>query len=230
MRSMKADIEAILGGCRFFAKVRGPSLERLLQISVITEFEKNETIFRQGDPCPGVYVVGSGLVRVYKLAPSGKEHVLHLIAPGGTFAEVAAMGQFDCPASAQALQPTRCVLLPSEPFRQALAADHQLCLQLMTSFAVWVRHLVGMVEDIALRDAQERVARYLLSQTDGGDRVELPTLRRHLASHLNLTSETLSRTIRRLDDLGLIEDGRDGLRIRDREQLELAASGMWPGL
>jgi CRP-like cAMP-binding protein len=34
-------------------------------------------VLRENDPCPGMYVVGQGLVRVFKTNPGGKEHVLH---------------------------------------------------------------------------------------------------------------------------------------------------------
>ena len=73
--------------------------------------------------------------------------------------------------------------------------DHQLCLGMMAGLAFWVRHLVGLMEDIVLRDAAGRLARYLLNSPTAADgAIELPTLKRHVASHLNLTSETFSRT------------------------------------
>jgi CRP/FNR family transcriptional regulator, dissimilatory nitrate respiration regulator len=226
---MSTDIGTILAASQFFSAVSGESLARLLQMAVSKDFTKGQIIFRQHDPCPGVYVVGTGLVRVYKLAPNGKEYVLHLVSPGGTFAEVAAIGRFNCPAFAQALEETKCVLLPASQFNAALVQDHQLCLQLLGSFALWVKHLVGLVEDITLRDALGRVARYLLAAADPATHlVQLPSLKKHLASHLNLTSETLSRTLRRLADMRLIDDSGDDLRVLDREALALAAEGAWP--
>jgi CRP/FNR family transcriptional regulator len=198
---------------------------RLTEMALVREYSKSEMIFRQGDPCPGVFIVGSGLVRVFKTAPTGKEHVLHLVGPGGTFAEVAAIGSFDCPAFAQALEDTRCVLLPLLPFSRALKGDHALCLQLMASMAGWVKHLVGLVEDVVLRDAAGRTARYLLNapRSDDGS-IHLPSLKKHLASHLNLTSETLSRTLRRLEDLGLITSDTDrGIVVTDLAALRSAA-------
>lgn len=97
---MSQAVELILSRCKMFAEVDVERRRRLAEISLIRKFTKGELIFRQGEDCPGVYVVDSGMVRVFKTAPTGKEHVLHMVGPGRTFAEVAAIGGFDCPANA----------------------------------------------------------------------------------------------------------------------------------
>ncbi|HBO43031.1 MAG TPA: hypothetical protein DD670_03670 [Planctomycetaceae bacterium] len=113
----------------------------------------------------------------------------------------------------------------------ALKDDHELCRGMLVSLTLWVKHLVGLMEDIVLRDATGRLARYLLDvPADDQQRIELPTLRRHLASHLNLTSETFSRTLRRLTDAGLISQADDQIRLLDREKLRLVAEGLFPTL
>ena len=224
---MSLNVAEILQSCRLFAEVEGKSFQRLATIARIVKFAKGQRIFLDGQPCPGVFVVGSGLVRVYKTAPSGKEHVLHMVGPGMSFAEVAAIGGFDVPASAEAVTAATCVLLPLEPFRKAMQEDHSLCLGMMTGLAFWVKHLVGLMEDVVLRDAAGRLARYLLNSPTADDgAIELPTLKRHVASHLNLTSETFSRSLRRLIDSGAIAEG-EGSRIRfvDRKRLEAIAAG-----
>jgi len=196
----------------------------------VVHYAKGALVFRQDDPCPGVFVVGSGSVRIFKTASSGKEHVLHFAGPGLTFAEVAAIGGFPCPASAEATKESTCVLLPTEPFTRALQDDHALCLQIMSGMAFWVRHLVGLMEDIVLRDAAGRLARYLL-EVCGSERdiFALTTLKKDLASHLNLTSETFSRTLRRLVKAGLIEELEGGhLRILRREDLKTLVDGLYP--
>ena len=197
---------------------------RLKGMARLMSFEKGRQIFRQGQACPGVFVVGSGLVRVYKMSPSGKEHVLHLVGPGGTFAEVAAIGGFACPAYAEAIEDTTCAVLPTGEFGKLLKEDAELARGLLIGMAGWVKHMVGMLEDIALRDAAGRVARYLLSVAKG-ERAELPSLKRHLASHLNLTSETLSRTLRKLADEGMIEDDGDVIVLTDVDRLREVAEG-----
>jgi len=83
--------------CALLKPVEGPSRQRLLRMAQGRRYREGRTIFRQDDPCPGVFIVGSGLVRIYKLAPSGKEHVLHLAGGGQTFLEVAAILGMPCP-------------------------------------------------------------------------------------------------------------------------------------
>jgi CRP/FNR family transcriptional regulator len=86
------------------------------------------------------------------------------------------------------------------------------------------------MEDLVLRDATSRVASYLLQALAGREAsVKLPSLKKHLASHLNLTSETLSRSLRRLEEAGMIERTRDGrLRVADAAGLKEVSLGNSP--
>jgi len=225
---MDDDLHDIVSGCRFFSGLTETSHQRIVSLAVRKRYKKGEIVFRQGQSCPGVFVVGRGNVRVYKIAPSGKEHVLHFASEGMTFAEVAAIGQFECPAYAEALEDTICALLPQEAFLKALRSDHDLCMQLLQGMAGWVRHLIGLLEDIVLRDAAGRVARHLLQQAAGsGSEFALPILKKDLASHLNLTSETLSRTLRRLAEGTMIEmPDQQSIRVLDRGGLAEIADGL----
>ncbi len=229
---MPQSVVDILNDCKLFSGVQARGFQRLVVIARICNFRKGQWIFREGDECPGAYVVGSGLVRVFKTGAGGKEHVLHMIGPGNTFAEVATIGGFNCPASAEAVAPTTCALLPADLLRKALEEDHELCLGMMTGLARWVRHLIGLLEDIVLRDAAGRRARFLLDVKPRHDRtVELPGLKRYVASHLNLTSETFSRILHRFADAGLITPLQNNrVQLLDRDKLALVARGLSPEL
>ncbi len=229
---MGRTIEEILSRCQLFAEVDAQRRQRLADMSMACQFSKQQMIFRQGQACPGVYVVDSGMVRVFKTATTGKEHVLHMVGPGQTFAEVAAIGNFDCPAYAEAVVRTSCVLIPMDRFRDAMAQDHQLCLEMMAGLSFWVRRLISLMEDLVLRDALGRTARFLLESDVAADgTVRLPSLKRHVASHLNLTSETLSRTLSRLIEAGLVvELDKNRVELLDRGQLRAISEGKFPEL
>ena len=224
--------EQILSACPIFARVDGVSRQRLLGMARVKLFPRGQRIADQGQACPGVFIIGQGMVRIYKLSPNGKEHVLHLAKNGETFLEVASILSMEVPAFVEAIEDTSCVLLPDPEFRKALTDDHQLCLQLLGGMAMRVRQFVGLLEDIVLRDALSRVASHLLNLSDPvGGSVSLPSLKKHLASHLNLTSETLSRCLRQLIDNKVIESSDAGeIHVRDRELLAEVAEGLFPQL
>jgi len=226
-----ATAREILRKCRLFRTLSDQWIDRLAAEAITRRFKKNQTIFRQGEQCAGLYCVGCGLVRIFKIAPSGKDHVLHFAEPGGTFAEVAALGEFALPAHADAVEDTLCAVLPTERLQRLLKTHHDLCLQLLGGMSFWVRQLIGLLEDIALRDASGRVARHLLQADPSGGKAafSLPVMKKDLASHLNLTSETLSRTLRRLAESGLIEMATgQQIRILNSAALRDVAEGLLP--
>jgi CRP/FNR family transcriptional regulator len=195
----------VLSRCEFLRGLSPKWIGVLAENAVEHSYLRGERIFTQGQECPGMFIVGRGLVRVYKVGSTGKEHVLHLAAPGQTFAEIAVIGGFECPANAEAAEDCEVVCLPREFLQGLLQREHELCLQLLSSMALWVRQLIGLLEDIVLRDATARVASHLLHAAEGKDVFVLKMLKKDLASHLNLTSETFSRSLRRLTESGAIE-------------------------
>jgi CRP/FNR family transcriptional regulator len=123
-----------------------------------------------------------------------------------------------------------CALIPQSGFRRIVSEDHEFCIEMMTGMSEWVRRLVGLLEDLVLRDATARVARHLIQSDQSGGQTGfvLPMRKRDLASHLNLTSETLSRTLRRLADCGLIQTHEQRIRICDLGKLQDIADGLLP--
>ena len=214
--------QAIIAQCHLFQEVSPGHRRQLVAMAKTLSFSAGTLVFRQGDPCPGIYCVGSGRVRIFRIGATGKENTLHMAGPGQTFAEVAVIGNFPCPAFAEATEDTRCALLPAAAIMAMLHGDHAFSMEMLMGLCHWVRYLTGMIEDITLRDASSRVARYLLqTKVDARGTIVLAGLKKHIASHLNLTSETFSRVLRRLTEEGFVEmvDGKR-LRVRDIEGLK----------
>jgi CRP/FNR family transcriptional regulator len=216
------DKASIIAGCNLFHGVSPVHHRRLVEMARKVAFPAGALVFKQGDPCPGIYCVGSGSIRIYRIGGGGKEHTLHMAGPNQTFAEVAVIGGFPCPAFAEVTEAAQCALLPSATIMAMLGQEHAFCLELLVGLSHWVRKLTGFIEDITLRDATGRVARHLLlAKADARGTVGLAGLKKHIASHLNLTSETFSRVLRKLADDGAVEvvDGRR-LRVVDHKALE----------
>ncbi len=61
-----------------FTGLASDRMDLLVAMSQRRTYRRGEMIFQQGDPCPGIFIVDTGVARIYKLAPSGKEHVSHM--------------------------------------------------------------------------------------------------------------------------------------------------------
>jgi len=187
-------------------------------------------LFRQGDPCAGFYVVLSGMVRLYKASPDGREHVMEVIRPGQSFAEAAVFAGRACPVTAETLEPSRLLFFPKVPYLAYLEARPQVLFGLIAGLSVRMHQLVAKVERLTLMDARQRVAGFFADLAaapgppDASD-VALDVSKGTLAAQLGLTPETLSRTLATLQAEGVIAmDGRH-FAVTDPAALAALARG-----
>lgn len=213
-----------LKACRTFGSMDAPMLERLAAIVRVKSFCARETIFGEGDLCTGFYLVTEGAVKVYKLSPEGKEHVLHLVWPGETFAEAALFMGDAYPAYAEAIRSTRALFFPRDAFVSLIREDPEISMRLLAGMAVWLRTLVSQVEVLALRDSASRLAHYLAQRCSDG-KVALEVAKSVLASHLGMTPETLSRLFYKMEANGLIRVSGRSIAVLDEEGLKAIAEG-----
>ena len=215
-----------------FYGLNSSELRGLSEIALPRPLEKGETLFFEGDRSEGFFAVASGLVKVYKVAPDGREQVLHLVGPGQTFAEASLFGDELYPASAEAVQASHLWLIPKQPFLRLLRAEPELSLKLLASMATWMKRLSALVETLSLKNVEARLAEYLLArareegqQNDEGIRLTLDLEKRMIAASLGTIGETLSRSLKKLKDRRLIREEGSEVLITDIDGLRDLAEG-----
>lgn len=221
-----------LQGILAFSGLEAGDLERLEAIVVPRALGRGESLFLEGEPSEGFFAVAEGLIKVYKVAPDGREQVLHLVGPGQTFAEASLFGDGRYPASAEAAEAARLYLVPKGPFLKLLRAEPELALKLLASMATWLKRLSHLVETLSLKNVEARLAGYLLTRareegrpTDEGVALTLDSEKKVIAARLGTISETLSRSLKKLKDRGLIREEGSRLLITDLQGLEELAEG-----
>lgn len=223
---MSRSASDILRKSPLFARFPEEYFRLIESSSRVLSFDKGQLVYSSEDECQGLFCLGAGRVRVFMVAPNGKEHNLRLVDEGETFAETATLSGFACPASAEAIEDSVCVLIPRRQLQSLLEEHHGLCLEFLKGMGRRVRHLVGLLEDLALRDAGSRVAAYLLRTSSGDGSLMTGAKRKDVATHLNLTRETLSRTLKRLADVEAIRVLQNhDIELLSRERLEEIAEG-----
>lgn len=216
-----------VGRVGLFEGLSGEQLAALSRVAETRRARKGLIIFQAGAPARGFYAVAAGRVRIFRTAPSGKEHILHVFGPGEAFAEVAVFSGQTYPADAQAMEDTELLFFPKDRFRALLRDDPDLALAMLGLLSLRLRLFVRKIEDLSLREVPARLAAHLLllRSQHGKSRLKLDLPKGQLAAFLGTIPETLSRILRKMADDGLI--GLDGgaVIIHDAERLALVAEG-----
>lgn len=182
------------------------------------QYTRGEMIVHEGEPCEALYTVAEGLVKRFKLSPDGKEQVLKMLGPGDSFNEVPVLDGGPNPSSAEAVQDSVVCILRREDFLRLLEESPALSAAIVQILAGRLRHLVGLVEDLSLRQVIGRLARLLLDQPEMVSRLT----HQQIASMVGATREVVGRGLHELERRGAIEvrSGRVAIVSRDRlEQL-----------
>lgn len=122
------------------------------------------------------------------------------------------------------LQPARLLELPLAGLRPLLQRHSQLGERLLHGLAQTVQRLTGTTHDLMAKDAQKRLATWLLQRAlAGGEEIALKERKRELAAQLAITPETLSRLLRQLMSAGLIEVRGYSIKLLDTAALSQMA-------
>lgn len=215
------DTRTVIKKCPLFAGVTDEDLERLLRVCKSREQGRGDLLFSEGDEALGFYVVGTGKVKIFKLSPEGKERILHIVHPGGTFAEAAIFGNGLYPAYAEPLEKSLLLFFPKKEFLELLHQHSQIAINMIGGLSRFLRQFASQIEELTFKDVPARLARYLLDLAgDEAEKVTLPISKSQLASNLGTVSETLSRTFRKLSDDAIIDVQGKKIIILDRDRLE----------
>lgn len=208
-----------LRSCQLFSGLPAAELEEIAGFATLRTLAKDAYLFREGDASEGFYVVQKGAINVHRVSASGKEQVIYVFRPGESLAEASLAGGQGYPANARAVEASGVVVVPKAPFLRLLAQRPELGLRMLGSMSQHLRVLVGLVEDLTLKDVETRFLHWLVQrcpvETTGAAVVELGMTKRVLAAALGTTSETLSRTLARLREAGLLEVRGQSLRLPD---------------
>lgn len=210
-----------------FSGLDAPDLEKIRAICRLVEVSRKEVLFREGEPVAGIFVLISGRVKIYRLSPDGREHILHVIQPGQTFAEAAVFMPQGYPAYAEALTKSRAVLLPKSEFIDLLRREPTISLSIISTLSRYLKQFADRIDDLSLKDVSARLARWFLHTADevGREFWDLDITKTELASQMGTVSETLSRTLRRFKEAGWIQVRGRFVKILDRSALQAVAEG-----
>jgi CRP/FNR family transcriptional regulator len=210
-----------------FSSLTEGELEFLAKRTVLRRYSAGESVFGEGEPCMGLYVVESGRVRIFKSSPGGREQVLSIDGPGSSIAELPVFDGGAYPASAVAIEDAALLFVGKQDFQALCLAHPQVGLKVLRVVGARLRRLVGIIEELSFSTVRHRLASYLfrLAQKSGKRTAEglvvlLPVTNQELAAQIGTVRELVSRNLSRLQAEGLLKiDGRE-VTLRNLKALE----------
>ena len=184
-----------------------------------------DVLFQQGDEFKRFYLVVSGHMKLFRLAPDGNEKVIELVDAGHTFAEALMfLEQPRYPVGAIALGETDLISIDARHFQELLKSSVDLCMALLGDMSIRLRSLIREIDDLSLHSATCRVAAFILARApDCRDDFELDIPKHVIASRISVKPETFSRIIKSLKSKNILEIKGSKVHLLDREALEEAA-------
>ncbi len=210
---------ALLMAQPYFAALNGADLEYLATRMTESHFNAGETIFLEGDPCLGLYILHTGDVRIYKLSPEGREQVLHYVKPGQSFNEVPVFDEGPTPANVIAVTPCSMWIVPRWLILEFMRTRPEMAMTIIRNTGRRLRHLVGLVADLSLRTVTNRLAKLLLD-TAAGEQTARVLTQHEMAAQLGTVREVVARSLKQLEICGHIRVERGRIVILNRQALE----------
>ena len=195
-----------------FASVDEPTLGRLALDAKVERFEDGGVIFRQGDAITAIVVIIEGFAKLLRIASSGDETLIGILSNGDSINDAPSRSDETYRVSAEAVGPTSVLKLPAGRFTRLIRESPSLAEAVIRDAKHRIGALIGEIESLKAHNADQRLARFILSRCPPGEdrrRFRLPYDKRLVAARLGVTQETLSRAFAKLRDLGVRTEARE---------------------
>jgi CRP/FNR family transcriptional regulator len=216
LRSLEA-----LSSVPLFSELDANVLDVVRHAAAAQHYATGETVFLQGDPCEGLYIVQEGWLKGIITSPLGREQIIRLLRPGDVFNEIGLLTDGRTLVTVQALEDSTLWVIERKTILRLMDEHPRLCQAITHNLAERVLHLMKLIEDLSLRTVKSRMARILLENAVEGviNRRRWMT-QTEMAARLGTVLDVANRTLTSLENEGLISVARYKILILDPARLE----------
>ena len=183
-----------------FRDLEPEALDQLCRYAKHTVLKRGATLFAKDDPGNSLYAVISGTVKISVSSPEGRNAILNLIGPGGTFGEMSVLdGQ---PRSADATANTNCEIfvIDRRDFLPFVRSQPTLAMKFIELLCERVRRTSEQVEQVILQDLPGRLASALLGLTEKGkpdpESRTIVITQQEISEMVGMTRESINKQLR----------------------------------
>lgn len=166
------DAQTLLKNVELFSHLTDEQINELANQSREVQFRKNAILMTEGDAGESMYVIASGLVKVFVSDDDGKELVLYEQGEGAVIGDIALLDDEPRSASVATLEKTTAVMINKTDFLPIMQSSPEMALGIIRSLTQRLRHATEGNRSLALDNVYRRLADKLLElSSDAGDGV-----------------------------------------------------------
>ncbi|WP_413870163.1 Crp/Fnr family transcriptional regulator [Albidovulum sp.] len=206
MAQLTPEHEAIARKSLLLAGTGDEVAAKVLAWARLRSFDRGATIFLQGERASAIYIVVSGWVKLYRVAPSGAEAVVGVFTRGHSFGEAVAFRHDVYPVAAEAATDCELIRIEADAVLRLIESNPQIAVSILTATFAHLHSLVAQVEQLKAQTGAQRVAEFLLELAhcdEGRCEVTLPYDKVLIAGRLGMKPESLSRAFQKLRKVGV---------------------------
>lgn len=203
---------AALRKTELFAKISDPVVSEAASRSVVRRLKTGEILYSEHEEVSGLFIVAEGELRSIRQNARGREQVLSVEKPGAILSVAPVFNGRKYYSTAIANTDSYILCIETQNLHNLCREHPELLWSLTVVFAHRVRHYAELIETLALRNVDQRVAQYLLSlcgqqgKADGDScRIEIAITQAEMASRIGSTREVVCRSLAHLEEDGLIQ-------------------------
>lgn len=193
--------------------------EQFKQYAILKKIPAGEFIFIEKDNCTFFALILSGRVRVYKEGESGREVTLYRFEKGESCILTVSCILSDSlyPALAVAEEDSEAFLIPANVFREWVSRFDPWRKYVFEILAKRLSSVILVVEEVAFRRVDSRIAELLLKETDKEQTVRLT--HQQIAAEIGTSREVVTRILKDLEQEKMISSGRGIISIINVSEL-----------
>ena len=220
-----ANFEQLFQECfPFWESLLPDDREALIRSSYQASFKKGAHI-HDGNECTGVILIRRGNLRLYLHSPEGKEITLYRLYPGDVCVLSAScvLEAITFDVSVDAEEDSECIVIGSCVLEELSRRIPSVKLFIMELALSRFSDVMWVMQQILFMSMDKRLAILLLDeiQATGSDTVSMT--HEMIARHLGTAREVVTRMLKHMASDGIVEVGRKGVTVLDKNKLRSIA-------
>jgi CRP-like cAMP-binding protein len=201
----------------FLSALSPKHLNEVFRLAEELNLGNRQSVFAKRQDSDAMYIVLSGRIKIFTNSASKKRKTFAYLKEGEFFGEMSLLEGTTRTAAAQAVEPSRLLVIRKKNFQRLLAHDPKLALYLLKTVCERLRRANEEIEGLLFRNILGRVAKAMLDlgrrsgeSHNGGIVLKERFTQQELADVVGTTREPLTRALSSLRRAGLVaqHDGR----------------------